>query len=207
TDVIVMNKWENVSETQYETCLDRLGDMDVGTPYLKSQRGRVDVDLLFGLDAKMARDWSDESRSQSHSHSQDHMGEMECLSVTLSSNERGVGVNMPKLELLLRSAPKDEVFRIKAILYTTAAPKASDGTTTAQGSDAPGKLSRYVLNWAFGRWTWSFTPSPDTEETVLRMSIFTAQYESNKWQKRLEAGQYIAVDRPHHGADLTIRRV
>jgi len=132
----------------------------------------------------------------------------------------------------LEEASKDEVYRIKGILYATSAPRASTENKPKEsaGGLAVGAPSRYILNWAFGRWT--FTPAPfdstttaplasgtatplssgyatpliAVDEPTLRMTIITAKYESSRWQKRIEAGEFTALDSGSVGA-LSVKRV
>ncbi|KAK0769969.1 hypothetical protein LTR59_016739 [Friedmanniomyces endolithicus] len=184
-----------------------LGDLDVGTPMAKSDRGWVSKELLFGWDPKMARAWvSDhghENASGEHKH--EHKSEMECLSITLTSTNPEANTDLAKLESLLKTAPKDEVYRIKAVLYSLTSPKTSDGE---QVHGQQSGRARYILNWSFGRWTWTHDNVNDAQAPVLRMSVFTAQYESNKWLKRIESGEYIALEEPHGGdGKLEVKRV
>lgn len=206
TDLIVINKWEGMDERAFDIFLDRLGDLDVDTPQTKSDKGWISKELLFGFDPKMARAWMSNSHSHDHDHkhSHDHKSEMECLSVTLTSPSAEAGVDLEKLEKLLKSAPKDEVYRIKSVLYSNGSPKATDG------SDVNGVKvgrSRYILNWSFGRWTWSHDEIDESEAPTLRMSIFTAQYESNKWTKKIESGQFVALDGAATDGALSVKRV
>ncbi|KAK5137625.1 hypothetical protein LTR08_007920 [Meristemomyces frigidus] len=189
TDLIVVNKWESLDERAFDLFLDKLGDLDVDTPQTKSDNGWISKELLFGFDPEMARSWL-EVNSHAHDHKHDHKSEMECLSVTLTSTSPNASLDLGKLESLLKAAPKDEVYRIKAVIYSTASPKSADGTRV--NGQTTGR-ARYILNWSFGRWTWSHDEVSDTSAPVLRMSVFTAQYESNKWSKRLEGGSYLAV--------------
>lgn len=208
TDLIVINKWEGMDERAFDIFLDRLGDLDVETPQTKSDKGWISKDLLFGFDPKMARAWlsnsHDHSHGHDHKHDHDHRSEMECLSVTLVSPNADAGVDLDKLEKLLKSAPKDEVYRIKAVLYSNASPKASDGS---QVNGVNSGRSRYILNWSFGRWTWSHDEVAEPGAPALRMSIFTAQYESNKWTKKIESGQFVALDDGATDGELSVKRV
>lgn len=97
----------------------------------------------------------------------------------------GLGIDVAKLDVLLRQAPKDEIYRIKAILLTASKPQSSEEQTTPTSLSPIEPLSHYILNWAFGRWT--FTPIEDREaKHALRMTAICAKYESTKWKKRLE---------------------
>jgi hypothetical protein len=208
TDLIVINKWESMDERAFDIFLDRLGDLDVETPQTKSDKGWISKELLFGFDQKMARAWMSDSHSHDHDHkhghSRDHKSEMECLSVTLSSPNAQSGVDLEKLEKLLKSAPKDEVYRIKAVMYSNGSPKATDGSVV-NGTNAG--RSRYILNWSFGRWMWSHDEIVEADAPTLRMSIFTAQYESNKWTKKIESGQFVALDGGSTDGALAVKRV
>jgi G3E family GTPase len=195
TDLIVINKWEDLSERAFDLFLDRLGDLDVQTPQVRSDKGWVSPEVLFGLDSKIAANWTEQHHHHVHAngdeHEHNHRSEVECISVTLDSNDENASVDMKKLESLLETAPKDEVYRIKAVLYSITPPEAQNGVI--MNGEKSTSRSPYILNWSFGRWTWTGDSSMDAGSPVLRMSIFTAQYESNKWMKRIESGNSIAV--------------
>lgn len=154
TDMIVMNKWENVSEQKYEQCLDRLGDMDVETPVVKSDKGWISKDLLFGLDSKMAGDWVKKETEHAHhdhghtngEHKHDHNEEMECLSISYSAPDGSI--DLKKLDTLLKSAPKDEVYRIKAVIHSSEHPEGLDAPETNGVANGHVKPARYILNWS-----------------------------------------------------------
>ncbi|KAK0344903.1 hypothetical protein LTR91_026576 [Friedmanniomyces endolithicus] len=208
TDLIVVNKWEGLGERAMDAFLDKLGDLDVGTPMAKSERGWVSMELLFGWDPKMARAWVNTDHGHEHAdgeHEHGHKSEMECLSVTLTSTNPEASTDFVKLDSLLTTAPKDEVYRIKAVLYSRTSPKPSDG---AQVNGQQSGRARYILNWSFGRRTWTHDDVNDSSAPVLRMSVFTAPYESNKWLKRIESGAYIALEGQHGGeGKLEVKRV
>lgn len=204
TDLIIINKWEALSEREYDLFLDKLGDLDVDTPQTKSDRGWISKDLLFGFDAKMARGWMTASHDHAHDHGA-HNAEMECLSITMTATTdvANAVVDLQKLETLLRSAPRDEVYRIKSVLYSDSTPKTSDGV------DVDGQhtgRSRHVLNWSFGRWTWTRDEVNEAEAPALRMSIFTAPYESTKWMRKIESGQFVMLAGPNNGK-LDVKKV
>nr|OQO27833.1 hypothetical protein B0A51_04668 [Rachicladosporium sp. CCFEE 5018] len=210
TDLIVINKWEALSERGFDLFLDKLGDLDVDTPQVKSDKGWISKELLFGFDATMAKAWLTKpqkhghSHDHAHGHDHSHTSEIECLSVTLSSGTKDASVDLTKLETLLKSAPKDEIYRIKAIIRSSQSPKSADGTPVNGVVQGP---AYYILNWSFGRWTWTHSASADSGDEVLRMSIFTAPYESNKWAKKAECGGFFALDSSDAKADLIVKRV
>ncbi|MCJ1431708.1 hypothetical protein MMC27_001063 [Xylographa pallens] len=221
TDLIVFNKWEHVSERRYEDCLDRVGDLELQVANVKSDNGRVDVAVLLGLDSAMAKKMDlehvlDPSDGHQHHHGADHHGadhqsEVEVLSVSLSArkgDERGV--DLEALATFLFSAPKDEVYRIKAIISASRPPAASDGSRADMISEAKDKIARYILNWAFGRWT--FTPLTPTSgisdhHSTLRMTIICARYEAEKWKKRILTDRLLKREDAGENDDLHIERL
>ncbi|EME80058.1 uncharacterized protein MYCFIDRAFT_155872 [Pseudocercospora fijiensis CIRAD86] len=209
TDMIVINKWEALSERDYDNFLDKLGDLDVDTPQVKSDKGCLAKDLLFGFDAKLARPWLVEdthSHDHNHDHEHDdtekHTSEVECVSVTLLSKDGTPAcVDLATLESLLKAAPKDEVYRIKAVCYLSTVPQnANTGST-----DSEARRMRYILNWSFGRWLWSRVDTKMNDSTVLRMSIFTAPYESTKWSKK--ANEFVRLEGDVGNGELQVTRV
>ena len=232
TDLVVLNKWEEAGERRLDDCLDRLGDLEVDVASVKSDRGRVSTEALLGLDRSLARDLveSEDDKSRRHRHSEhdsahkgSHSDEVEVLSVTLSSQGQpgeGSSLDINKLEAFLKAAPKDEVYRIKAIFSTDEDPSSTNGTTPTQtprpmnGDDtAPSNAKSYILNWAFGRWTYTDvstslssqsqsqppisapphaanpTVDPAAARTILRMTLVLARNEATKWKTRLEQSQ------------------
>jgi G3E family GTPase len=210
TDLVVFSKWELCDERRFDDCLDRLGDLEVQIAWVKSDKGFVPVDLVFGVDGGLARSLGDEDRhavnghnghkhEQDHSHQNAHQSEVEVLSVTLKA-ENGAMVDTSKLEKLLKSAPKDEVYRIKAVLAASAPIHSSD-EDIRDGESAPG--ARYILNWAFGRWTCTPMNSKDEHESsfgmALRMTMILARYESTKWKKKIETAGFVELEGDYKG--------
>ncbi|KXJ92615.1 CobW/HypB/UreG, nucleotide-binding domain-containing protein [Microdochium bolleyi] len=242
TDLIVFNKWELCDERRFDEVLDRVGDLEVDIAWVKSDKGRVPVDVIFGIDGGLAQALEDEGTNKTNGHGHehdyahgeegghkhDHQTEVEVLSVTLkssassssSSSSSQPSVNPTKLMQLLKSAPKDEVYRIKSVLTAPAGSVASS-EESQNGSSQPGEAgqqgeqTRYILNWAFGRWT--FTPLVSDAEhgssdaTPLRMTLILARYESTKWKKRLETGGFLELSAGEEGGvgegELTVTKI
>ena len=228
TDLIVFNKWEMVDERRYEVCLDRVGDLELQVATVKSYKGRVDKELLLGLDSTLARQMTlgpdNQSLStHSHDHAGDHQNEVEVLSVTLSSREDPVaGVDLESLETFLLSAPKDEIYRIKGIISASRPPASSGGGAEAATVRQGQVNANYILNWAFASWT--FTPtgtaSPgfvngstvqlaeaDRFVPVARLTVVLARDEAAKWQRRIETGDLIQQERHPNAALLQVERI
>lgn len=210
TDLVVLNKWEGVSERRLDEVLDRLGDLEVDVAKVKSDKGRVDVGVVFGIDGGLARGLRDGqgqeqcgcegAHVEGHNHhgDQHHSSEVEALSVELKGPTGGK-VDMGKLIKFLRSAPKDEVYRIKAVFTASGEGIVNSEEAVAVKSSTAGGRSRFILNWAFGRWT--FTPMGEdvaehesSIEAILKMTIILAPYESTKWKKKLDAGGLVELE-------------
>jgi G3E family GTPase len=220
TDLIVFNKWETAGEDRYEYCLDRVGDLDVDVARVKSDKGVVDIGVVFGVDGGLAKELTEvevngdhnhshQTNGDSHTngHSHNHQSEVEVLSVELKGDS-GAAVSTDKLLNLLKSAPKDEAYRIKAVLTLSSAPKNSDPDVPQPEANPRG---RYILNWAFGRWT--FTSLAESAEehassngVLLRLTMILGRYESNKWKKKLEAGGLIELEGVNKG-ELVVKRI
>ena len=236
TDLMVFNKWELVSERRYEDCLDRVGDLELQVATVRSEKGRVDQSVLLGLDSAFAKELEPLSNTHhdhhdSHDHSKDHQSEVEVLSVTLSSEDTMThGVNLDSLENFLLSAPKDEIYRIKAIVEASRPPASSGGNVEPAVIHQGQTSARYILNWAFGRWT--FTPmssassistassprsprsasegeSPEgvANKSLVRMTVILARGEADKWKKRIETQAYVASENEDHKARLQVKKL
>ncbi|KAF3929100.1 hypothetical protein ABW20_dc0107319 [Dactylellina cionopaga] len=200
TDLIVMNKWELCDERRLDDCVDRVRDVSEDTPWVKSDKGRIGADLVFGIDgariALLEGVAEEEAGHEGHGHG-GHNDEVEVLSVRLP--KKGEGLDGTKFLNLLKTAPRDEVYRIKGIASFANSPEGKSGQDAGQ----------YIFNWAFGRWT--FTPYPQTaadEEMALKMTMVLARGESNKWTKKVQTGGFIE----YHGEEgtqsaITVKRV
>jgi CobW/HypB/UreG, nucleotide-binding domain len=221
TDLIVFNKWEVAGEQRMEECLDRVGDLEEQIAWVKSNRGVVPVDVVFGVDGGLARTLGEESQPNGHDHGYDHTGhghghengtghqsEVEVLSITLSSSIPTSVIDASKLEKLLKSAPKDEVYRIKAVLAASSPLSSSDADNNSSEASTGG---RYILNWAFGRWTCTPMGQEGGEHesssgVVLRMTVILARFESKKWKKRIETQGFVELHGDEKGV-LTVEKI
>lgn len=237
TDLIVFNKWEHVDERRFDDCLDRVGDLELEVPWVRSNKGRVGKDVILGIDGGLARELSPEHSHTgdhdhaAHDHKDDHQSEVEVLSITLSGpSDHSASIDLGFLETFLRSAPKDEIYRIKAILTASNPPPSSDDSVSTTQAEQHAQPGQYILNWAFGRWTFTplkttrpqsdgsgtlptppdstpDSPSSDPDTQFLRMTVILARYEADKWKKRIESGEFIRLERGEAQASLKIERV
>ncbi|ETN38832.1 uncharacterized protein HMPREF1541_06871 [Cyphellophora europaea CBS 101466] len=202
TDLIIFNKHELVDERKFDDALDRVGDLDVQTAWVKSVKGWVDKEVILGIDGAMIRSEGlreaiekerEEGLRGEHHHHQD---EVEVLSVLLKADDgRPHGISLDDFEELLLSAPKDEVYRIKGLVASKTPPPDSTGDRRTS-LDGDGK-GLYVLNWAFGRWTYTALSSSQfsvLDDASARLTFILARGESNRWMKKLQKGDLLKLD-------------
>jgi hypothetical protein len=214
TDLIVFNKWELVDESRFDECLDRVGDLELQTAWVRSRRGWVDQAVVMGIDgsligkggADVAAEINKEAHgSEGHGHHHEHQEEVEVLSVVLESEALGsAAVDMDAFEDLLLSAPKDEVYRIKGLLMSSMPPPDSTGERRASKVQV---AALYVLNWAFGRWT--YTALPDSESAAMkgaaaRLTFILARGEATKWKKKLEGNNLLILEGKVGGGKVSV---
>ncbi|KAF5392190.1 hypothetical protein D9757_001379 [Collybiopsis confluens] len=155
TDVILINKWENVSERQLDTVLDHLHTLNDLTPKLRCDgRNGVDPNLIFGLDSKLFLD------NTAHEKDPSHVDEVQTLTLYRGSqgkldhhdhdgheHEHANANRMPNhhasssipkkaLEDSLSKISKESVWRIKGYVRV---------------QEGPVEIV-YILNWAFSRY-------------------------------------------------------
>lgn len=86
------------------------------------------------------------------------------------------------------------MYRIKSVLTSTTPISTPD--TTPEIADS----GRYIVNWAFGRWTCTPLISEEEHESsagkgvILRMTMILARFESKKWKKKIESGNFVSVE-------------
>ncbi|PGH26747.1 hypothetical protein AJ80_01511 [Polytolypa hystricis UAMH7299] len=188
TDLVIFNKWESASEERFDVCLDRLGDLEEETPWVKSEMGKVTKDVLLGLDNALfsraiqnnehrlldgEKNGSTTNHSHDHSHKDDHQSEVEVLSVTVTSTDRFAILDSDFFATSLRISPKEEVYRIKGIVRFPTQKLPVDSSDVVAPSPPPVPLEEflsddktpaapvtqaYILNFAFNRWTFTLCP-------------------------------------------------
>lgn len=232
TDLIVYNKWELVDERAFDACQDRVGDLDVQTAWVKSQKGRVDVGVIMGIDGALIwkkgmtvegipehtgsdkehnHDHDKDHDENGHVHYDNHQEEVEVLSVLLRADghdgEGSIpGISLDDFEELLLSAPKDEVYRIKGLIVSDKSPPDSTGDQRPSLHTGHGV---YILNWAFSRWTYTQMTTPDMsvlKGASARLTFMLARYESTKWKKKLETGGLLRLE-GGGSAEVSVQRV
>ncbi|KAK5082656.1 hypothetical protein LTR05_006536 [Lithohypha guttulata] len=215
-------KWELVDEMSFERCLDRVGDIDVQTAWVKSRKGVVDLGVIIGIDGALISQKQDalnegpdgensktghehDHNGHGHAHYENHQDEVEVLSVILKGSE-GAGIHLDDFEDLLMSAPKDEIYRIKGIIASTTPPPDSTGERKSNATTA---IGIYILNWAFSRWTYTAMPSSTLsalDGSSAKLTFILARGESNKWRKKLEKGDLLHMEDRRQG-ELSVQKI
>ncbi|TDL25487.1 cobW-domain-containing protein [Rickenella mellea] len=168
TDVILINKWELVSERSLETVLDHLHTLNDTTPKLRCNgRNGVDPALIFGLDSTLFR-----NTSQVMSPFQDasHNNEVETVTVW-----KGTGDNCGKTPPTHCSHDCGDSHdhaspTVNGNPNTPLTKEALDSSLTMLSKDIVWRVKGfirlaspagvYILNWAFGRY--ELTESPES---------------------------------------------
>ena len=135
TDLILINKHEEMDEATLDAHLDDLYEINLDTPKIKTDHGSIDPDIAFGLDSKLFL--TQESVAEEESHfSRDHQNaEVDLIEITPHDT-----FDIQKLTEDLKKFPKKNFYRIKGIVTTSL-------------------KSSVVINYAFGIST--FTPIAD----------------------------------------------
>ena len=211
TDLVVLNKWEDVDERRVEDVVDSIRGVCEDVPVVRSRRGWVDREVLLGVD-RGQRGLLDpkehiggegcgavctqtgEGHRHEHKHGEKHMDEVDVLSIRLPRAQRDGYLDYVVLEKLLTTAPKDEVYRIKALLKLSKAPPkppvagAQVGIVVTDGNQEGGW---FILNWAFRRWTVTRVEHGDDGGDVCDLTVVLAQGEGRRWKKKIEGGGFV----------------
>ncbi|KIP11068.1 hypothetical protein PHLGIDRAFT_28183 [Phlebiopsis gigantea 11061_1 CR5-6] len=159
TDMIVINKWEHVSERALDILIDHLNTLNDLTPKIRCDgRNSVDPALIFGLDSKL---YLEDDPLQVDTN---HHDEVETVTVYAGNSPP---VNIDVLSDALGKLSKESVWRVKGFLRT------SVGTC--------------ILNWAFGRYELVDTSSPDvmSDQETVKLTVMGERGEVKRQARKL----------------------
>ncbi|XP_006459133.1 hypothetical protein AGABI2DRAFT_66597 [Agaricus bisporus var. bisporus H97] len=168
TDIILINKWEHVSERQLDEVIDHLNTLNDTTPKIKCQgRNGVDPALIFGLQTQLFL------KSLSTSGETDAMHHDEVETVTLYS---GKELEHKILIKALQALSKENIWRVKG--FVRLIKEDSEASTI------------HILNWAFGRYELSAVRSENGsqylgEGEVVRLTVMGERGEVARAARRL----------------------
>ncbi|MFA6603680.1 MAG: GTP-binding protein [Patescibacteria group bacterium] len=115
TDLILVNKHELLTERQLETALDDVYELNLTTPKIKTNHGRVSPDVIFGIDSRLFAKAEEVALAERGRDPEHHEREVEVFQiVTDRSYERAA------VEALFKGLPPEYFYRIKGLVRTPA---------------------------------------------------------------------------------------
>ncbi|KAJ3744207.1 CobW/HypB/UreG, nucleotide-binding domain-containing protein [Lentinula detonsa] len=188
TDIILINKWESVSDRQLDTVLDHLHTLNDLTPKLRCDgRNGVDPNLIFGIESKLFLDknvhnqdpshieevetltlYRGSAASQGHKHDDDHVHADQGLKhhdnhVHAHEHNGILGNRSPDSH---QSIPLETLKESLSELSKESVWRVK-GFVRVQGAN----VETFILNWAFGRYDLTQTdPSALTEDSSVRLT-------------------------------------
>ncbi len=143
TDLILINKHEDMDEHTLDAHLDDLYEINLDTPKIKTDRGFIDPNIVFGLDSTLFLTQESVTEEEAHFlHNHQDM-EVDLIEITPSGT-----FNQQKIAEDLKKFPKKNFYRIKGILKISS-------------------TASFVINYAFGSTT--FTHIPDHQDLSSRV--------------------------------------
>ncbi|PFH46804.1 hypothetical protein AMATHDRAFT_198955 [Amanita thiersii Skay4041] len=154
TDLIIINKWEHVSERALDIVLDHLNTLNDQTPKIRCQcKNSIDPNLIFGLESRLFSDINLQPKSLHH--------EVEIVTIyrdiqTLTGTRLGKGLSKVDLQIALGYLSKDSIWRVKG--YVRLCDETTRGTHV------------YILNWAFGRYELTLLEEEHWDKGLIRFT-------------------------------------
>ncbi|KAJ2025464.1 hypothetical protein IWW57_003369 [Coemansia sp. S610] len=155
TDLILLNKWDHVTERQLDIVVDHINELNTDTPKIKvGLDGSVDPEMIFGLDTKLfalsdrpfaAAGGTGENRSH-------HAQEVDLVEIRRSQDAGSTkeGISSAEFTAFLMSLPAEDVYRVKGIVRLVGSVSGSDAPLANVKTDSS---AHYIVNHAFGRYT------------------------------------------------------
>ncbi|KAK9324165.1 CobW/HypB/UreG, nucleotide-binding domain-containing protein [Lipomyces orientalis] len=193
TDLIIFNKWENVSERQFDIVWDRVNDLNTDTPKIKSNNGTISWEAILGIDTKLGLALLDgASHMPSHKHeghdhgSDEHVSEIETLTVKFPKKDLD-GSELTSFFNYINTAPKDEIYRMKFIV------RLPGSALPAAWKSNVSELRTYILNWAFGRYEFTLiseeaAPALLDDHLAGIGTVMVGRGDGRRFRKRLSGG-------------------
>jgi len=193
TDVILINKWEHISDRALDILIDHLNTLNDLTPKIRCKgREGVDPNLIFGLDSKLFQ--TENAQVDAHHHDEvetvtvyrgthlrtvqnhdHHGGECNCGTSTTAHEQPGPEIDPDgwieeeQLVAALQSLSKETVWRAKGFV----------------------RLRRgvHILNWAFGRYDLTALVSAETGSgESVRLTMMGERGEVRRAARKFAAG-------------------
>lgn len=213
TDVLLINKWEHVSERALDDVLEHLNTLNELTPKIRCTGKSVDPALIFGIDSKLFCDGVPPPTPEERG--------------TTTADGNGVAQHHDEVGTvtLLRGAAAPAHVHTESCNHAHAHPHTQDSTAILHGTDAPiptldepalsaalGQLPKeyiyrvkgfvrfssasspaaegeeqQILNWAFGRWELVRVPesSPEENGELVRLTVMGERGEVRRYARKL----------------------
>jgi G3E family GTPase len=143
TDLILINKHEEVEDEKLDRVLDDVYELNLDTPKIKTDNGHVDPDLVFGLDTKLFS----ELKAVHHENHDKHHHDKEVELYEIHSQK---ACTLKNFEEALKTISPRHIYRIKGMV------KLNDNTYR-------------LLNWSFGRYTFDPLTSYKGDTAIVCM--------------------------------------
>lgn len=155
TDLILINKHEDMDEHTLDAHLDDLYEINLDTPKIKTDHGFIDPNIVFGLDSALFLTQESVVEEEGHFLHDHQDAEVDLIEIMPSGifDQKEIAENLKKF-------PKKNFYRIKGILRTS-------NTTSL------------VINYAFGSTTFTIIPNrQDLDQRVVFMGEDIIQYKN-----------------------------
>lgn len=127
TDLIMINKHEKVSERDLDDVLDDVYELNPHTPKIRTDKGEVNPDLVFGLDSKLFMNWKDKDHGKHEEHKDHHEKEVDIFEVITDKI-----FTKDKFSEFLDKLDSRDFYRIKGMIQF--------------------ENDKYLLNYVFGKY-------------------------------------------------------
>ncbi|KAH9178362.1 cobW-domain-containing protein [Lactarius sanguifluus] len=206
TDVLLINKWEHVTERALDDVLEHLNTLNELTPKIRCAGRSVDPALIFGIDSKLFHDDGPPPPVTTEGVVAQHHNEVETVTLLRGAPAPAAHVHTdacnhahprpqgptavlcdadapllpldePALSTALSQLSKECVYRVKGFIrFSSAGPHAAEGEEGQQ-----------ILNWAFGRWELVSVPASSLEGTgeFVRLTVMGERGEVRRYAKKL----------------------
>ncbi|KAH9068216.1 cobW-domain-containing protein [Lactarius deliciosus] len=206
TDVLLINKWEHVTERALDDVLEHLNTLNELTPKIRCAGRSVDPALIFGIDSKLFHDDGPPPPVTTEGAVARHHDEVETVTLLRGAPAPAAHVHTdacnhahphpqgptavlcdadaplppldePALSTALNQLSKECVYRVKGFIrFSSARPHAAEGEEGQQ-----------ILNWAFGRWELVSVPASSPERTgeFVRLTVMGERGEVRRYAKKL----------------------
>lgn len=114
TDLILINKHEELDEKTLENNLDDLYEINLDTPKIQTNRGSISPEIIFGLDSKL---FLEKNRVEKDVLIDHHSYEVDIIEIRPQNI-----FTEESLSLILQTFPKEHFYRIKGVLKTKQKP-------------------------------------------------------------------------------------